>query len=954
MRGGKNKKNVNSRLRLVGMNAAGLSSKLDSFDKMLKDLIPGVFFVEETKLKRQGRIKTESSEKYVIFELIRKQKGGGGLAIGALKELNPIWISEGDDMVEILTIQINTKDFSIRCVGGYGPQENDPTDRKNSFWSRLSYEAKEADNLDVGFILQMDGNLWAGCDIIPGDPNPINNNGRLFKEFLSKNPNLTVVNSLSICQGLITRRRVTVKNTEISIIDFFVVCPRVLQFIDKIVIDEDRNYILTNYKMRKGQNRPIESDHNPLILDLNISFEKSMKERVEIYNLRSKECQQIFKEVTTRSSNLSDCFLDGNPLMCQVKSWEINFTNAIKQSFKRIRITDMKKDSKSHELMDKRRSLNNQLKTATDVLIIQKIQNDVTSIEMQLSSLLAENNLMKIKDNLAMLTETDGSSSCSGVWKLTKKLFPKHAKPLPIAKKDLNGRLISSPEELKNLYINTYKHRLRSRPVKPEYQQLRDLKEELCQKRLQLVKMKPYQPWKMQDLEKVIKSLKNNKSRDPHSLVNEIFKPGVIGSDLQNSLLLMFNRVKMEFSIPEIMHFANIISIYKGKREKSSLENDRGIFVLNLLRSMMMKVVYNEEYETIDSNMSDSNIGARKNKNIRNHIFIINGIINETLKNKKSCIDIQILDYRQCFDSMWLEESINDLYDSGVRNPNLALIYEANKVNKVAVITPNGLTKREEMNKIVMQGEVLGPIECSVTIDTFGKECLDTQKYLYAYKGLVGVPPLAMVDDLACISVCGLDTVMMNGFINAKTNIKKLQFGEKKCHRMHIGRESPVCPDLFIDNWKVETIGKDGAENEVEIDTFVGDFQIEDSDEEKYLGDLLTTDGTNSKNIKARKGKGFGIVNKISSMLEEIYFGPFHIEVGLIFRTTHLVNSILLNSEVWYGLTKNDVEELESVDQALLRIILEAPASTPIPKLYLELGVIPFRYIIINRRLMYL
>ena len=279
-----------------------------------------------------------------------------------------------------------------------------------------------------------------------------------------------------------------------------------LQFIDKMVIDEDRNYILTNYKMRKGQNRPIESDHNPLILDLNISFEKSMKERVDIYNLRSKECQQIFKEVTTRSSNLSDCFLDGNPLMCQVKSWEINFTNAIKQSFKRIRITDMKKDSKSHELMAKRRSLNNQLKTATDVLIIQKIQNDVTSIEMQLSSLLAENNLMKIKDNLAMLTETDGSSSCSGVWKLTKKLFPKHAKPLPIAKKDLNGRLISSPEELKNLYINTYKHRLRSRPVKPEYQQLRDLKEELCQKRLQLVKMKPYQPWKMQDLEKVIKS----------------------------------------------------------------------------------------------------------------------------------------------------------------------------------------------------------------------------------------------------------------------------------------------------------------------------------------------------------------------------------------------------------------------------------------------------------------
>ena len=76
----------------------------------------------------------------------------------------------------------------------------------------------------------------------------------------------------------------------------------------------------------------------------------------------------------------------------------------------------------------------------------------------------------------------------------------------------------------------------------------------------------------------------------------------------------------------------------------------------------------------------------------------------------------------------------------------------------------------------------------SVTIDTFGKECLAEQKYLYSYKGLVGVTPLSMVDDIACISVCELETVQMNGFINAKTNVKKLRFGEQKCHIMHIGK----------------------------------------------------------------------------------------------------------------------------------------------------------------------
>ena len=87
--------------------------------------------------------------------------------------------------------------------------------------------------------------------------------------------------------------------------------------------------------------------------------------------------------------------------------------------------------------------------------------------------------------------------------------------------------------------------------------------------------------WSNNDLTKVLKNLKMNKSRDPHLLINEIFKPGVIGADLQKSLLSLFNRVKAQFVIPEIMQFANIISIYKGKGVKNDLKNDRGIFIMN-------------------------------------------------------------------------------------------------------------------------------------------------------------------------------------------------------------------------------------------------------------------------------------------------------------------------------------------------------------------------------------
>ena len=65
-------KNINTKLCLVGINLSGLSSKLDSFGKMLDDLSPSVLVVEETKTKRQGRIQVKNCEKYFIYDLNRK------------------------------------------------------------------------------------------------------------------------------------------------------------------------------------------------------------------------------------------------------------------------------------------------------------------------------------------------------------------------------------------------------------------------------------------------------------------------------------------------------------------------------------------------------------------------------------------------------------------------------------------------------------------------------------------------------------------------------------------------------------------------------------------------------------------------------------------------------------------------------------------------------------------
>ena len=65
-------------------------------------------------------------------------------------------------------------------------------------------------------------------------------------------------------------------------------------------------------------------------------------------------------------------------------------------------------------------------------------------------------------------------------------------------------------------------------------------------------------------------------------------------------------------------------------------------------------------------------------------------------------------------------------------------------------------------------------------------------------------------------------------------------------------------------------------------DHFIGEEIMEEKNEEKYLGDIISNDGRNIKNIKARVSKGKGINSKILTMLEGILFGNFYFEVAII------------------------------------------------------------------------
>ena len=123
----------------------------------------------------------------------------------------------------------------------------------------------------------------------------------------------------------------------------------------------------------------------------------------------------------------------------------------------------------------------------------------------------------------------------------------------------------------------------------------------------------------------------------------------------------------------------------------------------------------------------------------------------------------------------------------------------------------------------------------------------------------MSIAPLSLIDDIIAITKCSSDAVVMNAFIETKTEDLQLKLGVKKCCQMHIGcKSSLTCPTLKVQNQEMMK-----------------------SDKQQYLGDILSTDGKVDFNITERYNKGVGIVNQIITLLREVHFGKHYFEMAL-------------------------------------------------------------------------
>ena len=523
---------------------------------------------------------------------------------------------------------------------------------------------------------------------------------------------------------------------------------------------------------------------------------------------------------------------------------------------------------------------------------------------------------INLKKTVDSLTSNDKLSP-NAFWKMRKSINKNPGLKLRAVCKS-NGETTTDKDEIKNEVCKEFQYRLRNRDPEKGFEGYTEATNSIVEQLIQHTHDKS-PAFTRKELDQAISKMKKGTSPDYYGMHADIIANS--GDGILEPLLHVFNKIKSTAKIPETWRQVLITMIYKNKGSHLDLEKYRGIFLTVIVSKLFERMLQSRMEPNLEK-VSLLQAGSRSGKSAAHNLFLLRSAIDHS-KYLNKCLYITTYDFRQAFDSLWLQDSILVLRKLGIQDHFLKLVYEMNRKAQVQVKTPYGLTPPIEVNDIVKQGGILGSPMCSAT----------TAEYCGINKGVTmgeaTIASLAFVDDIADLCGDSSEVVISHENAIAFAKMKKLQLAADKCYVMVIkqkGKKNPV-PVLYINGEEV-----------AEVSSI------------KYLGDLFNALGNNDDLIADRLKRGTAALVSINGLMRETSMGQHTISVYLLLHNAIFLPSILFNSQAWSNLTEKNIRELTRIQMRFLKKMMSVKLATSF--VFLELGVLPIKHEIHIRQLL--
>ena len=889
-------------------NIRGLKGKITSLTEILHEHNPQMFILTETLLKSNTGINIKG---YTLFSRIRTNGTGGGVAILVRNDVMKFVAPHiSDRNTELMWVSIRRKQQAPIFVGSYYGKQESRTSKEEIEREMTSLHEEILEMKSEGEIfLAMDGNAKLG--ILGELPS---RNGKLLQQVFTSS-GLTLMNTNSKCEGRVTRKN-TSNNQEFSAIDFIVVSENVEKWINKIKIDEDG---LTTIKGKK------ETDHNTIITNLSIGYiDRSKVVKRTNWNLRasSEKWAQFSEELEKRQTSAKNIIQTKDMTINErYKLWYQHLDEAARSTIGKTttKVGGKRKFSKAvQDLCNEKKTIKKQISKQNDRPLKNDLISEYKSKQEQIKLQMAQEKTQQIETKFRNII---ADKSRNAFWKEKKRMSNNPVLESLIIK-DPSGRRLFNPEEVKEGAALYYENLYKQNPVEPLPYHL-----EIKQKISEFDKNRDYEMESYNntpsttEISEIIAGKQNGKSTT--DLKNEMLKRP--GPAMENMICPLIKTIWKEETIPDQWNKGLITSLWKGKGDKELLSNHRGITVSSALGSILEQLIDKRMEQNIP--LTPAQGGGKKKSSTFDHLFILRALISVSLKQKRDTY-ITFLDIKKAYDNVDNEDLLTIMWEKGLRGKAWRILKNLNTHLKAAIKTRYGITRDIEMEIGGRQGSRVTGRMFAKLMDLLAEDVIASSIGVKMMEDfIIGI--LLWVDDVvSCVEGADNQEKMLHK-IDHFAKIHKLKWGQEKCKVMKIGKKTDK------DIWKI------------------GDMEIGPCDSYIYLGDIITPDGKNTKNIQSRKNK----ITASSVSINTIASGEilFKIETPVLLELHEKVNvpSLLSNSESW-TLLKSEEIEIERAEIQCLKNLFDLPLKTPTPAILYMFGIPHTSSRIDQKRLVYL
>lgn len=391
-----------------------------------------------------------------------------------------------------------------------------------------------------------------------------------------------------------------------------------------------------------------------------------------------------------------------------------------------------------------------------------------------------------------------------------------------------------------------------------------------------------------QEFKSALNRLKKGKAPGEDGIKGEFLRG--LPEDMRKEMLTIIRLCWDEGKIPESWRTARIYPIHKAGEENLA-KNYRGISLLDLGYKVLSQIITARISTWLEKGrkLRESQAGFRPGRGTRDHIFVLNALIENRFKKKGGKLYTCFIDFRAAFDLIDREKLMKKLEDKfGVSGKILGIIRSIYTETWNDIITGKGISGKFKTGKGVRQGCPLSPVLFGMYLDDID-EYWEKNNTGGTVIGRTKIYALKYADDIAVVAETAEE---LAGMIRAAERFA----GEN---------------NMEINAVKTKVmIFRRGGRRKVEEKWHINGNQIEVVNSFKYLGFWFTTRNSYETHIRKMAGKAQRAANACWGLLKRT--GIETLRGRLYLYDTLAKSACLYGVEVWGWKRRETAEKLQA------------------------------------------